>query len=286
MFVDLGTTRLFVDIEGVGLDASAEKLREKPTLLLLHGGPSADHTMFKPAFGALADLAQIVYFDMRGAGRSQGGGPSGWNLAQWAADAKALCDRLGIRKPIVLGASFGGFVAQEYATRYPRHAGGLILLSTAARMPGGTAFDALADLQTSDAAAIAADAWQPALDPAVRVTIHRDRPSPAARRKAQAAFQAHAVPRPAVGAHFARHEMGSFDFRRALRKLACPTLVLHGDADATAPLPLAEEMAGRIAPSLVEFHVFHRAGHLVQLDTPKPVLATIGDFITRIGAPA
>jgi pimeloyl-ACP methyl ester carboxylesterase len=43
-----------------------------------------------------------------------------------------LCDVLGIEKPIVYGASFGGMVALAYATRHPEHPGKLILVSTEA----------------------------------------------------------------------------------------------------------------------------------------------------------
>ena len=51
---------------------TAPALREKPTLVLLHGGPGFDHALFKPAFSALADIAQVIYYDHRGNGRSGG----------------------------------------------------------------------------------------------------------------------------------------------------------------------------------------------------------------------
>ena len=47
--------RLFVDVDGFGLVPEGPALREKPTLLLLHGGPGFDHSGFKPAFSQLAD---------------------------------------------------------------------------------------------------------------------------------------------------------------------------------------------------------------------------------------
>jgi len=50
--------RLFVDIEGPGLVPDGPRLREKPTLILLHGGPGYDHSGFKPLFSRLADVAQ------------------------------------------------------------------------------------------------------------------------------------------------------------------------------------------------------------------------------------
>src|SRR3954468_17252288 len=46
---------------------------------------------------------------------------------------RAFCDALGIVKPVVLGASFGGFVTLAYATRHPDHPAKLILISTEAK---------------------------------------------------------------------------------------------------------------------------------------------------------
>jgi pimeloyl-ACP methyl ester carboxylesterase len=107
-------------------------MRQKPTLLLLHGGPGFDHSIYRPAYSALSDIAQIVYLDHRGNGRSEDGPPEAWNLAQWGDDVRAFCDGLGIVDPIVLGASFGGMVAMSYATRYPAHPSKLVLISAEA----------------------------------------------------------------------------------------------------------------------------------------------------------
>ena len=59
MHIRVNGTRLFFDIEGMGWVPEGPILRQKPTLLLLHGGPGFDHSTFKPAFSALADLVQI-----------------------------------------------------------------------------------------------------------------------------------------------------------------------------------------------------------------------------------
>ena len=107
-------------------------MREKPTLLPLHGGPGFDHSIYKPAYSALSDSAQIVYLDHRGNGRSEDGLQESWNLAQWGDDVRAFCDGVGIVKPVVLGASFGGMVALAYATRHPEHPSKLVLISTEA----------------------------------------------------------------------------------------------------------------------------------------------------------
>jgi proline iminopeptidase len=88
--------------------------------------------VYKAGFGVLADVAQIIYYDHRGMGRSDRSTPDRWNHDQWADDLVALCDALGIVEPVVCGVSFGAIVALHYAVRHPGHAGRLILDSGAA----------------------------------------------------------------------------------------------------------------------------------------------------------
>ncbi len=132
MHVVVNGVRLFFDVEGAKLVPEGPVMREKPTLLLLHGGPGFDHSIYKPAYSALADVAQIIYLDHRGNGRSEDGPRESWTLAQWGDDVRAFCEVLGIIDPIVLGASFGGMIALAYATRHPAHPSKLVLISTEA----------------------------------------------------------------------------------------------------------------------------------------------------------
>ena len=119
MHVLVNGVRLFFDVEGGSLVPDGPAMREKPTRLLPHGGPGLDHSIYKPAFSGLSDVAQVVFLDHRGNGRSDPGPREGWTLAQWADDVHAFCETLGISRPIVYGASFGGTVALAYATRHP-----------------------------------------------------------------------------------------------------------------------------------------------------------------------
>src|SRR3982074_3656742 len=132
MHVRVNGGGLFLAAEGASLVPDGPAMREKPTLLMLHGGPGADHSIYKPDYSALADVAQVIYLDHRGNGRSEDGPRETWTLAQWGDDVRAFCDALGIANPIVLGVSFGGMVALAYATRHPAHPSKLILISTAA----------------------------------------------------------------------------------------------------------------------------------------------------------
>ena len=94
MHVLVNGVRLFFDVEGAKLVPDGPLMREKPTLLMLHGGPGFDHSIYKPAYSALADIAQIVYLDHRGNGRSEDGPRASWTLAQWGDDVRAFCDAL------------------------------------------------------------------------------------------------------------------------------------------------------------------------------------------------
>lgn len=134
MRIDLNGTRLWFDVDGPSLAPEGGEMPDRPTVVLLHGGPgSFDHSYFKPDFARLAAEAQVVYLDLRDHGRSAWGDPADWSFEIRADDVRAFCDILGIVRPVVLGHSLGGYVAMLYAARHPDHAGALVLQSTNGR---------------------------------------------------------------------------------------------------------------------------------------------------------
>jgi proline iminopeptidase len=96
-------------------------------LVLMHGGPGADHTTMLP-FRSLADRFTLVFYDHRCNGRSEGAPVSTMTWENLTSDAGALRDELGFERWAVLGHSFGGQVALEYALAYPERISHLILL--------------------------------------------------------------------------------------------------------------------------------------------------------------
>jgi len=130
MRIPVGDVSLYFDVEGCALVPDGDTMRERPVLVLLHGGPGADHSLFKPEFSALADVAQLVYLDQRGSGRSDPGTPADWTWTRWADDVAAFCDALSITRPVLVGSSSGGLVALHCAARHPGLVAGLILDST------------------------------------------------------------------------------------------------------------------------------------------------------------
>jgi proline iminopeptidase len=98
-------------------------------LVLMHGGPSLDHSTLLP-LQPLADDFTLIFYDHRCNGRSEGADVSSMTMDNLTADADALRQRLGFEQWAVLGHSFGGNVALEYALRYPHSLTHLILMNT------------------------------------------------------------------------------------------------------------------------------------------------------------
>lgn len=279
MRVQVGDLRLFFDVDGLGLVPVGTTLEQRPTLLLLHGGPGFDHSPFKPRFSQLADVCQVVYLDQRGQGRSDPSAPDRWTLDQWADDVRSFCDALEINRPIVLGQSFGGFVALNYALRHPDHPARLILSSTTAKIRLDRALPMFERLGGAHARQVAERFWANPTDE------HRDAymqvclplytrtpPDPDTFARVRTRFE--------VGTHFIRGEMLTYDFTDRLDQLACPTLVIAGGLDPITPVADAEDLAAALPPKTTRLEVFPNAGHGVFRDEPDQFLALIREFIT------
>ncbi|KMO14024.1 alpha/beta fold hydrolase [Methylobacterium platani] len=288
MLVSVNGVRLFMDVANFGLVPDGDTMREKPVLLMLHGGPGWDHTGFKEAFATLSDVAQVVFCDLRGNGRSEGNDPATWNLAQWADDVKGLCDALGIVRPVVCGLSFGGFVAQAYATRYPEHPGKLILLGTAARIDFPTIFAAFERVGGPDIGALAESYWTNPTPEGRARYIERCRPFYRHRRDRPPPNLSRIIMRTEVALHFngPRNEQGRFDFRGDLATLRCPVLLMAGEHDPIVPMPLAEETAAAIPSHLLRFERLDQCAHDVHGDDRERVFGTIRAFITAMHPPS
>jgi pimeloyl-ACP methyl ester carboxylesterase len=272
--------RLFVDVDGVGWVPDGPRLREKPTLILLHGGPGFDHSSFKPFFNRLTDRALVVYVDHRGHGRSDRCGPEHWNLDTFADDVVRLCHALGIVKPVVLGQSYGGFVAQRYLARHPAHPGKVILSSTShhfglarklamfERLGGAASRDAAERFWTDPTPTTWAD-YERLCRPHYNTTPPAD---PEAKARSIAVDD--------ILFHTARHEMPTMDLRPGLAGVQCPVLVLHGDADPVTPIEDAREIVAALPARWVRFQAFEQVGHGAWRDKPDAALAVLREFLS------
>jgi proline-specific peptidase len=278
MLVSVGDVRLFVDVDGAKLVPDGMSMRERPTIILLHGGPGVDHTPYKEYYTSLTEIAQVVYYDHRGCGRSESGPQERWRLDQWADDLRTLCDVLGIERPIVFGASFGGFVAINYAIRHPDHPARLMLSSTTAHPQlerSFAMFERLGGAQTRAAAErFFTDPTLENRNEYQRLCLphYTQRPLPPE-------ILARVTKRPEVAEHFGRCEEQCFDFTSRLSGIRCPVLLLAGELDPIVPIDVAEEFAAALPPDQLRFVRIANAGHMLVAEQPEVVLGLIREFV-------
>ncbi|MEM7403856.1 MAG: alpha/beta hydrolase [Pseudomonadota bacterium] len=284
MYINVNGVRLYFDVDGEGLTPDGSGMRQKPTVIMVHGGPGADHAIYKPYYSQLTDIAQVIYYDHRGNGRSDSGSEKTWNLAQWADDLKGLCDALGIERPVVIGTSFGGFVAIAYAVKYPGHAAALTLISSAARMDFQTVYDAFERLGGPDVRAIAEDYWNnPSDETRAR---YRERCLPLYTRDSDALpdWVSRVLWRNETALRFngPRNEHGQMDFRSEMTRIQCPVLVMVGDEDPITPPDFSEEVVSLLPARQVTYRRFANCGHGVVADRPVEALREIRQFIIDV----
>lgn len=284
MFVTVNGQRIFFDVVGEKLRIDGPRLIEKPTLIVMHGGPGFDHARMRPDFDHFADVAQVVYIDHRGNGRSQPSDKGTWTLAQWGDDVKTLCDVLGIEKPVVFGQSFGGMVAQSYLTRHPSHAAGVVVSSSAARMDFPATFAVFERKGGAEARAIAERFWarlgDREFDDYVRVCM----PLYATAPPADPNQKYRSITNIDMMRHFSAEggEIHRMDFRAALAKAASPVLVIGGREDPITPPHLSEEIAAHLPKATTEIALFDGCGHGPFRDAPDKVWPVVRRWLAGL----
>ena len=286
MFITVHGQRLFFDIVGEQLRIDGPRLIEKPTLIAMHGGPGFDHQRLRPDMDALADVAQILYLDHRGNGRSMPSDPATWTLAQWGDDVRALCDQLGISRPIVFGNSFGGLVAMSYMIRHPGHPAGVILSSSGAWYDFDLIFDAF-ERRGGRPARIAAENFWRRQTPQDQAEYHRVCSPLYSSRPAADPHQAgRTILNPAMSRHFLQPggELHRMDLRPALRSVDCPVLVIAGREDPITPPEFSSEIAAHLPAGNTALHLFDGCGHGPFRDAPDQVWSVVREWIAGLNS--
>lgn len=282
MQIELNGAKIFFDVVGPQLMPVGDKMKVRPTLLVLHGGPGYDHTTLRPYFDRFANSYQVIYLDHRGCGRSNGAVES-WNLDQWADDVAAFCDKLGIERPLVFGQSFGGMVAMHYASRYPKRLSRLILSSTAARFLLDETVAFATKLGGDKAGQVAQDFFTtPTLEgfeqyAEVCLPLYNQTPA-----EEGAQYRNRAIQRPEVTVHFFSNEMMDMDLRPGIGAITCPTLVLGGAEDPVTPVRCSQEIAAAIGDN-ARLEIFSGCGHGVHRDEPDRAEKMMRDFLAESG---
>ncbi|GAC1532249.1 MAG: alpha/beta hydrolase [Acidimicrobiales bacterium] len=240
---------------------------EGPPLLVISGTGADLRNRPSPLEWPLASSFRLVAYDQRGLGQSdQPAQP--YTMAEYADDATAILDAVGLDQAHVLGVSFGGMVAQELAIRHPDRVNRLVLACTSsggegtpsyplhdlAGLPEGERAERtmeLSDIRWSKSW-VAANAARAAT---IRDSFRRPPPSPGGLRQLEAR----------------RHH----DTWNRLGEICAPTLVCAGRYDGIAPVANSEAIVSRIPGS--QLRVFE-GGHLFLAQDPQ-AFAAITDFL-------
>ncbi len=257
-------------------------------LVLMHGGPGLDYTTLLP-LQPLADQFTLIFYDHRCNGRSQGAEVTSMTFENLTADADALRQTLGFDRWAVLGHSFGGNVALEYALRYPQSLSHMILMDTGGDQwwVNRNAPEILVKRGFSESAVQAARRFYNG-----QVTPGEFLPT---LMKFMSAYNYHnsllAVVKDVVAGHMPKtrpealifgynHLLNGWTVMDRLSEIQAPTLVLAGRHDFLFPTEHQAALAAGITNARLE--IIERAGHNPHMERPAEVIEIIKNFITEV----
>ena len=277
-----------VVINGCRLNVEVYGPHDGPVLIAHHGGGGIGSLGEpKSTFTPLADRFRVVVFDARGCGLSEGIAP--YSHAQWAADVDALRQWIGAEKVVVAGGSYGGFIALEYAVRYPDHVAAIVLRDTSADGSNlELAFENArqqtrveinwANFNRYWTGNVRDDAELKALW-AELIPLYDFEYDEA---KSTAAVEAGLYRHESHNACF-QENFPTYDLKPQLPSIAVPTLVTVGRDDWVTPVSASETIA-RLIPA-AELVIFEKSGHSPQTEEPEEFQRVLRDFLDRAIAP-
>ncbi len=262
-----------------------------PALLAHSGGPGMDARGWAD-FAHIDAFVTVVALHPRGSGLSDPAPDGAYGLGDYAADLEALRQHLGLERPVVMGWSHGGMVAQKFAFTYPDSLSRLILFDTAAYFG-----EFLGDIETAVskfkdqpwyAQSFAALQKEWAGDYATDEDMARlwDEEMKFYFRhfdeRAEAYHQrTRGLPvRMAPLKAFNEREAPTMDLRPRLKEVRVPTLIIVGRHDFITTVDMALEMQKHLADSRVE--VFEESGHFAVVEEPEKFCRVVREFIGQV----
>ena len=261
-----------------GATLATEVAGEGPAVMLLHGFPF-HRGMWDAQIEGLSDEFRVIAPDLRGFGRStlaKKNVVDGIGMDQFAADAAAVLDELGVEEAVTLvGFSMGGYAAWQFALRYPERLRALVLVDTRAAADADAARDGR--LKMAEAALVACDSAP------VQVMLPKLLAAATIETRPDIVDRVRAFMEQATGEAIAAAQRGMArrqDVRGRLGEITCPALGIVGSADAISPPAEMHEIVAALPRArLVEIE---NAGHSTPLENPAAVTAAIREFVQSL----
>lgn len=259
-------------------------------LVALHGGPGLDGSVWFPGLDPLAREGwRILAVDHRGNGRSDAGDPARWTVRQMADDVEELLRRRELHDAVVLGWSFGTFVAQAHMVKHGS-ASAYVLFGTIAEPSAlERVVDRLAEFEPEHLRRQVTESWEREATVRTpeecRALWHAQIPYQVLDPEGQLVdvlrAQDEIVYRPEILRHFAAGgTYGMEDWRDELRAFPKPVLVVSGEGDRTTDPASAHELA-ELLPHGEEV-VIRGAAHMFLYERPEETLTALRGFLARV----
>jgi len=255
--------------------------------LVMHGGLGLDHTYFRPELDRLGDQLQLIYIDYRGHGRSGRPPITTITWEQLADDAEELRKVLGYNKVGVIGHSGGGFVALNYAIKYPQNVSHLILMNTFPAFDSFHLKESLANIQAKNPS------------PEVIKLINAPSPNTIEEFKEQYGILGFLYAYDYNSEIKDRFEkmyedmivnlealaltnslIAKYNVISDLNKITAPTLIVGGSGDGVVPISEIQRLHDNIPNS--EIHIFEKSGHYPFLEEPETFIKGVLEWFNRI----
>lgn len=228
-------------VEVAGLHIAYRRVGDGPPVVLLHGAV-CDGRVWRTQLEDLSDEFTVVAWDAPGCGQSSDP-PESFRLPEYADCLEGFIDALGLKRPHIVGHSFGGGLALELYRRHPAVPATLVLAGGYAGWAGSLPADEVG--RRLQVVLQAADRLPDAFDPhTVRGLFSKRLPPDRADELAAIMSQI----RPA-GTRAMAHALAEADLRDVLSHIEVPTLLLYGDADERSPLDVANALHAAIPTS-------------------------------------
>jgi pimeloyl-ACP methyl ester carboxylesterase len=248
-----------------------------PAVVFIHGiGGSA--RIWEPQVASFAGAGfRPVALDLPGYGAREP--VDRMDFAMLAGDVETQIARLGLDRPVLVGHSMGGMVAQTALRRRPDEYRASVLSGTSPAF-GDPTGEFQKKFVTDRLGPLDAGRTMAELAPAMVDAISGPKPDPVGRRLAidTIAATSERSYRAAV------HCLVGFDERANLPRIAVPVLCLAGEHDRLAPAAMMERMAGRIPGA--RYVCLAGVGHLPNVEAPHAFDAAIFAFLRVALAPA
>ena len=262
-------------------------------IILIHGGPDFDHLYLLPDMDRLSDSYRLIYYDQRGRGKSAPETqPEDVSIQSDIEDLESLRQFFQLDSVAILGHSWGGLLAMEYATRHPERVSHMILMNTAPvshedllvlrqdirkrlaiHEKALNAFQSSAEYEAGDPDTVAAY-YRLRFSTTINRPEHLDRLMESMRLSftEEVILRSRAIEDHLYDETWRRTE---YDLFPKLQHLRIPTLVIHGDND-WIPVACVMHIAQTIPGA--RFILLKNCGHTAYIESPDEVRKEIADF--------